>query len=90
MLSGRWGAAVMPSSGFPTAADLVLAEQLVEQEQRLVHSQRGFIARLEAQHHNTKAAETLLRSMLTTLAILEEHRDRIRAARGVDGFTGLK
>jgi len=63
-----WGGRGHAITWIAYPADLVLAEQLVEQEQRLVHSQRGFIARLEAQHHNTKAAETLLRSMLKGLA----------------------
>ena len=67
---------VMP----PSAADLVRVQRLVANEQQRVGAQRVLIASLRSQGRNTEAAERQLEQMLSTLAIMEETRDRIKAA----------
>ena len=64
----------------PSAADLARAQRLVAEEQRLVQAQRTLIASLAAHGRDSRTAEALLQQMLSTLAIMEKTRDRIKAA----------
>jgi hypothetical protein len=64
----------------PSAADLIRVQRLVANEQQRVAAQRVLIASLRSQSRDTEAAERQLEQMLSTLAVMEETRDRIKAA----------
>jgi hypothetical protein len=63
-----------------TPGDLELARKRVADGREPVGAQRRVVERLAATGHDTVVAESLLRNMQTTLAIMEQQRDKIEAA----------
>ena len=63
-----------------TIADLEMAQRHIDEGRQRVAEQRERIIVIKADGHDVRRAEELLRVMLETLAIMEQHRDEIAEA----------
>jgi len=64
---------------------LAQAIRHIARAEEMVSEQRQLIERMARDGHDTRMAETLLRTMLTTLEQMREHRRMIDAAIAVGG-----